>query len=61
MTIEQSRWLDQQMDKALAEFAVSGWSEDGKVEFIRRRMNGAYDSVRLDLAALADARRDASY
>lgn len=41
-----SGFLDDQMDCAIKDAQASGWSQDGQIYFVRRRMDAAYDMVR---------------
>lgn len=46
LSAQTSAYLDQVMEAALKAFDVSGWSEDGKAQFLVRRMVPAYETAR---------------
>jgi len=46
VSIEASRYLDVAMNAAMFDATHSGWSEEGQITYIRKRMNAAYELVR---------------
>lgn len=68
---ETSQFLDHAMDAARRAANESGWSDEGQIEFVRMRINGAYAQARrLEYSetwtgrfveAFASMREDASY
>lgn len=46
LTLDETRFLGDEMERAIKDFSASGWSADGKIAFVRERMENAYARVR---------------
>ena len=42
MNAEISRFLDAEMERALADARASGWTQEGQIIMVRQRMKAAY-------------------